>query len=254
LSLTLLGACATTASVPDKQVARLPADERAEIVTAQQSINLARQNVTATKVARDDARQFRKIAQNEVAAARSRLEAARTAIDLSRTSRDAAALRAAQRREDGARSELLVARAKAAYADRLIELRQASIDEADANLTAARADVELRKAQLLVRDGIDPGVDVRKLELAQKVAQERLAERRERVAQLQGNTALLKTEWDDRRREAHTASLGETHELRPPVSPVPLTMPRGEVDDTPVVPEAQEQGQEPRSSEIAPAP
>jgi hypothetical protein len=253
----LLAACATT-RVSDQKLAQLPVDERAQIVTAQQSINVAQQNLAAAKVANEQARRFRKVAHDEIAAANSRLSAARTSIDLSRQSRDSAALANAQHNEDLARQQLLVARAKSDYADRLIELREARVDEGEAQVAAARADVELQKAQRLLAHELDPGVEVNRLERDRQDAQERLAERRAKVAALQGEAAQLKMAWDDRRDEARTASRSDVRDVPPPLAPAPLPMPndpRGEVNDTPSAPANPSPAQEePSGPEIAPAP
>ncbi|HEX8953826.1 MAG TPA: hypothetical protein VF945_18335, partial [Polyangia bacterium] len=193
-------------------------------------------------------------------AARARLEAARSAIDLGRSTRDDRALREAARNEDAARDRLVVARAKVDYAERLVELRQAKVDESEANLKAARADVEQTKLQLVQRGGMATDVDATKLEARRQDAQERLAERRARVAELEGEVALLQTAWDDRRNEARrTASRSEL--VAPPTPPpaeVPMPPmrwrdpPRGDVNDTPGAP-ATTLSQQPQDN-IAPPP
>ncbi|MCU1282424.1 MAG: hypothetical protein JWM53_5970 [bacterium] len=255
-----MAGCATT-GVSDRDVARLPVADRAQIITASKSIDIAQSNLEAAKVARDEARQFRKIAMNELDAAKSRLEAARTGVFLGKSSRDDRTLREASRNEDAAREQLIAARAKLDYADRLIELRDAKIDEAEANLNAAKADVEMTKLQLLQRNGIAVGADAKKLEARRQDAQERLAESRARVAQMEGDVAQLKTAWDDRRHEMNTASRGDVRGLSaPPPAPAEVPMPhmkwrddpRGDVNDTPSAPE-QKQSQEPRNN-IAPPP
>ena len=69
--------------------------------------------------------------------------------------RDDRALREASRDEDAARDQLIAARAKLDYADRLVELREAKIARgARRNLNAAEADVELTKLQLAQRNGM----------------------------------------------------------------------------------------------------
>lgn len=203
-----MAGCATT-GVSDNDVARLPAAERAQIITAHKSIDVAQSNLEAAKGARDEAKQLRKIAASELDAAKSRLEAARSSIDLGKSARDDRTLREASRNEDAARDQLIAARAKLDYADRLVELRDVKIDESEANLTAAKADVELTKLQAAQRNGIAEGVDPRKLEARRQDAQERLAESRARVAQIEGDVMQLKMAWDDRRHEMNTASRGD---------------------------------------------
>jgi hypothetical protein len=239
--------CAT-AGVSDNDLARLPVAERTQILTANKSIDLAQSNLGAARVARDEAKQFRKIAISELDAAKGRLEAARSNVDLGKSSRDDQTLREASRNEDAARDQLIAARAKLDYADRLIELREMKVDEADANLTAAKADVEMTKLQLAQRNGIAAGVDPRKVEARRQDAQERLAEARARVAQTEGDVVQLKMSWDDRRHEMSTASRGEAS------APAMKWRddPRGDVNDTPSAAE-QNQSQEPRNN-IAPPP
>jgi hypothetical protein len=254
-----LAGCATSGGVSDKDVARLPVADRAEIITAHKSIDVAESNLQAAKVGRDEAKQFRKIALGELDAAKSQLEAARSGVDLDKSARDDRALREASRTEDAARDRLIAARAKLDYADRLVELREAKIGEAEANLNAAKADVELTKLQLAQRNGIANDIDAKKLEARRQDAAERLAESRSHVAQIEGETAQLKTAWDDRRTEMNrTASRGET--MAPPAPPAEVPMPsmkfrdqpRGDVNDTPAAAETQ-RSQEPRNN-IAPPP
>jgi predicted nucleic acid-binding Zn-ribbon protein len=255
----LFAACATT-GVSDRQVAQLPAQDRQQLVTAQRSIDVAEQNLATARVARDEAKQFRKVAQSEVAAARSRLEAARAALELGRSARDDRALRDAQHNQDLARAQLVTARAKADYADRLITLREARIDECEDALVVARAQVELDKAHLVQRNDMVPDANVPQLEANLHDANERLAERRERVAVLQGEVAQLRTAWDDRRGEQRTAARGEYRDFAAPPAPAPLPPPpppavdppRGDVNDTPAAPETRQS--QPGGNGIAPAP
>jgi hypothetical protein len=248
--------CATS-GVSDKDLARLPVAEREQIVTAHRSIDVAQSNVESAKLARDEAKQFRGIASSELDAAKSHLEAARSGVDLNAQARDDRALRQASRLEDDARLKLIAARAKLDYADRLVELREAKIGEAEANLTAAKADVELTKVRIAQRNNIANDIDTKAVEARRQDAAERLAESRAHVADVEGETAQLKTAWDDRRHEMNrTASRGELVAPPPPAElPMPTMKwrdPRGEVNDTPGVPSVPE-SQAPRNN-IAPAP
>jgi len=255
-----LGGCATSGGVSDKDVARLPVAERTQIVTAHKSIDVAESNLEASKVARDEAKQFRKIALADLDAAKARLDAARSGVDLGKSARDDRTLREASRSEDAARDEVIAARAKVDYAERLVELREAKITEAEANVNAAKADVELTKLQLAQRNGMAGDIDAKKLEMRRQDAQERLAESRAHVAQIEGETAQLKTAWDDRRHESGLNATRSGTILAPPPPPAEVPMPRmkwqdnprGDVNDTPAAPEVK-QSQQPRNN-IAPPP
>lgn len=249
-----VGGCAGSA-VSDKEVARLPMQDRAQLVTAQRSVDVAQSNLEAARASRDDARQFRRISTSELSAARSRLDAARASLELGRRTRDDRAVRVAMRDEDDARAQVVAARAKVDYADRVIELREAKIDEADAQLSAARADIDSDKLHLLVRDGVATTADPRRIEANRQEAQDRLAEQRARVAQIAGEAAQLKTSWDDRRGELRTASRGDYGDSAPAPEravPPPVTDVRGDVNDTPEATEVKD-SQQPRNN-IAPAP
>jgi len=255
----IVGGCATTGGVSDSDVARLPVAAREQIMTAHKSIEVAQANLDGAKLARDEAKQFHHIAVAELDSSKSRLEAARGSVDLDAQSRDDRALRQASRAENDARAQLVAARAKLDYANRLVELREAKIAEAEANLAAARADVELEKARIAQRNGIARDLNVNKLASQRQDCAERLAEQRAHVADLEGETAQLKTAWDDRRTEVNrTASRGS--EIYAPREPEEVPMPtmkwrhdvRGDVNDTPSAPD-KSQSEAPRNN-IAPPP
>jgi hypothetical protein len=222
------GGCATS-SVANEQVERLPAGDRVELGTAHKSIDVAAENLDAAKAAHDEAKQFRRIAQNQLEAAASD-------------------------------PQLVVARAKLDYADLLVQLREARIGEAEASLSAARADVERTKLQLLQKNSIATAPSLPgKLEVRRHEAQLRLAESRAQVAQLEGDVALRKTAWDERRFGMTASRDRLLHEGgAPPAEELPMPYmkwrddPRGDVNDTPSHPE-DKQSQDPRNN-IAPPP
>ena len=107
----------------------------------------------------------------------------------------------------------------------------------------------MTKLQLLEQDQVAVKPDLAaKLEARRQDAQERLAEARGHVAELEGETAQLKTAWDDRRNQSrNTASRGPGLMPPPPPAPMPLppprnhwrTAPRGDVNDTPSAPDTE---------------
>jgi hypothetical protein len=250
--------CASTfgTKVSDRDVARLPAQDQEKVIAASNQIPKASANVETARLQLDEARQFRRVAQNEVDAARSRLEAGRNAIVLAHSTRDPHQLRAAQRNEDLARDELIAARAKLDYADRLVALRDAKLDEANQQLRLARAETESRKAELIVKNGIASDINLAKIQRERDDTQTRLAEIRTRVAVLGGEVQQLRVAWNDRRRELNTASRDMSVLPLPPPRPremLPVDPPRGDVNDTPAAPETP-QGQPGEAPPIAPSP
>lgn len=251
----LLGACASSAGVSDREVARLPVGQRTQLVSAQRSVDTAKSNVQAAEAARDDARQFRNIAANEVDAAKQRQKAINSSIELARRTRDDEALRSATADEAAGRNQLTVARAKLDYANRLVELREAQIDQAQAQQDVAQADIEVEKMKLVAANG-GAIQDPEAIRRRRSDADQHLAEARQKVAALQGEAMSSKQAFDDRRHEFHTASAGVMAPA--PKAPQPVPMPlghqdvRGDVNDTPEAPSVRD-AQQPQNN-IAPAP
>lgn len=209
--------CGTT-GVSSDQVARLPAQDRAQIVNAERSINVAKSNESTAKLALDEAKQFQKISQKELEAARTHLEAARTGIKLGRTARDQQMVKLANQREEAARNQMLASQSKVAYANRLVDLRQAQVDEAEAAVKASKSNVELTKVRLLQNEGIPPEASVAKLREKDEKAQNKLADSRSQVASLQGDVQSLKQAWTQHAK-SNTASLGQLPPLHAPPAP-----------------------------------
>jgi hypothetical protein len=139
LVLIVLGALAgcagmKPATVDDARVARLPAEEKADLVARQQRVTTAESNVDAAKVAVNEAKQFRDMAKSEVDAAQARFDAAQKALSLGAQTRSERTLVAGRDAAEAAQAELSAAQAKKMFADRLVELRQAQVDEAQATL------------------------------------------------------------------------------------------------------------------------
>jgi hypothetical protein len=186
-------------TVSDRRISRLPVSDRTAIKIAERSIDVAAENLEEARAARDDALRFRHIGESELAAAYSRL--------------------AEPGGEQGvARAQLRAARAKMDYANRLVELRQMQIDEADARLVAARSDVEMTKVKLLTRQNLASGLDTPRIAARNQRAQERLADSRARVARLQGEVSQLRTAWNDRPHAFETASRGAVRPAQAPAA------------------------------------
>jgi hypothetical protein len=251
--LVIAAGCATYhgSPVPDSDVARLTPDARAEVAQSHHAIDVAQGNIDTAKVQRDEAVQFRKVSGTELRAGLARQEAARSAVDLARSTRNDGQLALAQHDEDAANQLVVAARAKVEYADRLVQLRQARLDEAIADGDVARTDVNMRRAQLVEREGI-AHPDMVPLRNDQDLAQQRLAERRGRTAALEGETEQLRTAW--LQREHSVARLDHEPLAPPPARPMlPNPALQGDVNDTPAAPEMR-QSQEPQAGTIAPNP
>lgn len=221
----LMLGCGSTSgtTIDDKKLAHVPNEDKQSIFTAQHNVDIAEQNVASGKAAKEEADQFNKVASTELDAAKSKLEAARASIDLGKQAHSPDTLSSAQRGEDMARKELTAAQAKKDYADRLIALRQSKVDEGEAALNVAKAEVEMSKLQALKKNDMEGGIDDKKLFESRRKAQDELAEKRLRVSQLEGEVATLRTAWEERRRTFNTASRDVGAPPAPTMMPMPGT-------------------------------
>ena len=193
---------APRAACPTRMSRGCRLSEREQIVTAHRSIDVAESNLDGAKVARDEAKHFR-------ASPRSELEAAQVAAGGGAQRRRPRARRrvtiarfAASRIEDEARLALIVVarqarlRRSARRAARGQDRR--SRGQPDGGARRRRADQGAHRAAQRRRRRRATSATVRG---RRQDAAERLAESRAHVAELEGETAQLKTAWDDRRHE-----------------------------------------------------
>jgi hypothetical protein len=218
LAPALVFGCAHAPSVTSEQVVRLPDASRQQILNAQRSVDVADQNVSAAKVAVDEARRFREIAVRELDGARARADAANRTLELGQRSHTM--LRDARQNREMAVREVFAARAKKDYADRLIELRSAEEDQRRADKELARADFEYVKFVQLRENNVPINYTESDFVSARDKAQEDVATARNRVANLRGSVESLRTAWLQRANEFQTASRGAI--IPAPAPPQPL--------------------------------
>jgi hypothetical protein len=224
-ALLLVGACAgprLTAPIPADRLAQLPVDQQRRIFDAQRRVDVAQENVNAARVAEREAWQFRKVAASEVAAAQAESEAARAALDLGRQTRDQETLDRALRAVRAATDRLTATRQKKEYADRLVDLRAAQLDEQQAEVDATRARVGRVMYEALQRNNLAVGVDPQPIMTRVYDAESNLGLRRMRVAELQGVVESTRIAWEMRRRTVESAA----REMRAiPAPPAPRLLP-----------------------------
>jgi hypothetical protein len=225
LAATLaLGGCASRVeTVPDERLTQLPPAARQAVIAEEQRVNIAQQNVVAARVALDEAQRFRDVTRSELRAANARLDAANKELALARSARTPP--QHVERAEEAQRSaamELAAARAKRDYAERLISLRSAQLDEVTSELAVARADAEMRKIQELARRGLATPSEVNRFAEVRARSQADLARNRRLVAELSTVLASARENWEARRREYNTAARAEPPALLPPPPPEQL--------------------------------
>ena len=227
-TLGVSGCSHQMATVPDERLTQLPPASRQAVVAEEQRVSIAQQNVVSARVALDESRRFRDVTQSELRAANARLDAANKALALSESSRAAAQADRAREARRAAAMELAAAQAKRDYADRLVQLRRAQLDEANADLAVARADVEMRKIRELASRGLATPTEVNRFAESRSRAEADLARNRRMVAELSTVLASARENWESRRREYNTASR-VLAPLTPPPPPQQLPLnPPGE--------------------------
>jgi hypothetical protein len=205
IAAALLFGCAEHPQVADTRTVHLPQPDREAILNARHQVDVAQANVTSAQVALDEAKQFDTIADHELHAAKSHLEAARKGVELGRAAQSGETLESAQAELILAQRQLFAAKAKQDYADQLVELRKAQVDEAEAALDEAHADTEYAKLEALQRNDMAAGLDAAKFIRAREKAHNKVADKRMKVATLEGTVARLRTTWDEELRNYNTA-------------------------------------------------
>ena len=213
--------CAHAPTVTNEQVVQLPPRSRQQIVDAQRAVTAADQNLTAAKVALDEAKRFRDIADRELDAAKAHAGASQRSMDLGRRSNAEYTLQAARRDREVAMRELFASRAKRDYADRLVDLRRAEVDLRHNELEQARADVEYTKYAALRENGLSQNLNESDFVNARERARTNVANAHGKVAALIGNVEALRTAWLSRANDYQTASRGVSVPPPPPPEALP---------------------------------
>lgn len=143
----LFGGSSAPKTVDESRLARLPPEERSQLVDQQRKGDIAQSNLETAKVALQDAKQFLSIVENEDNAAKQRMTGARKSVELStRTAgEDPAPLADAQREVAVAAQRLDTTNAKLQYAHNLVELRAAQVELRRSELNLANAQLQLAR-------------------------------------------------------------------------------------------------------------
>lgn len=228
-----VGGCATlgikskSTTVDDSKLVRLPQQDKQQILNAQKRIDVAQSNVTAAKVANNEANQFCKVADSELDAAKAKEKAADQAMKLGRSAQSNATFGAGQKQAQEAEQERLAAQANKQYCNVLVEARRARLKEADASVTATKADTELVKLRMLQKNDLASGIDENPFLDAKRKADEAVARDRLDVAQREGEMNAVRATWLQRSQASQRAQrdIG----VSPiPAPPPPKLMPAGQ--------------------------
>ena len=229
--LLLVGGCAGSrhATIDAATVARLPEPMRQSLNNEEQAVTVAEANLQAAQRSLEEARDFRTLVGSQLSVAQSHLTAAEQQRLLGPEGHNQVQVRAAEQ-----------------AADRLLALRQARFDEAQAGLEAARANYKVAALNALTKEGAANQIDRRRILDEKSTADRQLADARMRAAQFEGFTAQARAHWDQLRRASQSASRGTTvlpptappELLTPPSLSAPSAPPPGGVNQGPSAPES----------------
>jgi hypothetical protein len=220
--LVLLGGCARergAATVNDEQIARLPEQERQNLLQYEQRLSAADSNVQTASAGREDASVFAKVSRHELEAANEKLQAAQTAMELGRNASDQTAIQGSRQQFEAAQRMRSAAQAKVDYAERLIALRAAEVEQAEAMRDRTRAELELQRFQASQRHGMAKGSQT-EFDQSLMNAQNRVAETQQRVQSLTAETNALRGQWETLQRQGGGTTAPST--VQPPASPKPI--------------------------------
>ena len=228
----LFSACALTGgqsppkTVDDARLARLPAEERAQLVDQERAVDLAKSNLETAKVGLNDAEQFLGIVQTEHSSAEQRLAAAKKAVDLNSRTAGSSGVGTddAQRELDMATPRLDAAKAKLQYAHSLVDLRKAQVDQRQAELDLAEGDVQLARYDRLKAH--DQAGDLRREDFvaARDKAKSDVSERKTAVEARRGTVQASQHAWSELHKKfdvaAHAPGAQAPTDAPPPPQPI----------------------------------
>ncbi|HEX6835828.1 MAG TPA: hypothetical protein VF334_04610 [Polyangia bacterium] len=192
LAAALFAGCGhASARVDDAEVAKLPPPAQRTVSARAQEVDVARSNVVSAEAALDDAKSQRSRAGRQLRAADPRLRAA--------------------------------ARAATTWADDVVRLRQARLDEARAELRLARAQAALTRTEVLREHGRPPRIDPVLLLDEQRVAADELGAARIAVADRDSAVESSRRAWARQTEEARAAASPPPAPTLPP--PTPMAVP-----------------------------
>jgi hypothetical protein len=219
LGALLVGGCAHNEKSDTAMLGQLPMEQKQEVFTAQNNVQVATANQQSAQRAVDEAKTFDDVAGKQLDAAKTRLDAANKALSMGQKSQNPQTIQEGQANLTVAQREVAAFQAKKNYADRLVDLREKQADLASAELDRANIDQSIARVQSLDRAGMRPHEDLQSLV---KDRQDKLAD----IASLQGRVSALEQQvnqnrmaWVQQRHSYNVAARTFT--------PPPINAPRG---------------------------
>jgi len=205
------------AEVKDEQLAQLPREDRQAIIDQERSVDVAKANADAARVAAKQAQEFKAVVDDEVLTARTERDEAANPVSYSNSKQAQNDIAA---RREVASKQFAAAEAKSEYANKLIEVREAEVDEREAEVELAQARYERAQYETLKQRGMSAGVDEKAIADRERQAEQKLAEAHQKVAQAQGYADVSKGNWEKSHAQYQGAAKS-THADERPVQPPP---------------------------------
>lgn len=217
---------------------QLPREDRQALVDQERTVDIAKANVDAARVAAKQAHEFKDLVDNEVTTAKAERDAADNSQPYKNDKQSKLDVSA---KRQVAAQQVIASESKSEYADRLIEVREAEVAEREADVEVAQARLERAKYDTLRRRGLGEGIDQQKLVDAERDADQKRAEARQKVAQLQGHAEASKGNWDKAQQQYQTTAKATPVVDRPVEPPARAKyLPQPEVNVRPTEPKKAE--------------
>jgi len=192
--LLAASSCATSkgAEVDDEKLSQLPREDRQAMIDQERSVEVAKANADAARVAAKQAQEFKIQVEDELVTATFQRDEAENAKPKGNKQ---AQNELTARREVAAR-QLAAAEAKNEYADKLIEFREADVEEREADVDLAEARVEQAKYESLHQRGMAKGLDRQAILDSERHAEQKRDEAHQKAVRAQGYAGLSKDNWE----------------------------------------------------------
>jgi hypothetical protein len=221
--LFLFSACAfgtssAPARVDEARLARLPADERAQLVDQQRQVDIAQSNLETAKVAYNDAKQFLSIVENEHNAAHERFVGTKKNLDLTAKTagQDPSPMADAQREMAIAGQRMDAANAKMQYAHNLVDLRASQVELRKAEVDLANSNVQLARFDRLQAHNQAPDLRRDDFVAAHDKAQSAVTSRKSDIGSRRGTVQASQQQWNELHQKFDVAAQTQTPSDAPP--------------------------------------
>jgi hypothetical protein len=231
--------------VDEQRVVALPRQERQALIDEERNVDVAQANLVAARTSLDQAKLFQGLVEHEVDSAEANREAAEEALELARSSHDQTRIQEVEQKNALWERRLNAARTKADYAERLVELREAEMEERTAAVKLATVQFERTKYEKVKQRGMGGGLDGEDFMEAFQEAQEEHTERHAETEQLRDGVQASRTKWDQARAQWQELDQRvEDKAFRAPPEPKYLQQQAKQLEPVPQQPPQQQQPQQ----------